>query len=110
MYLAGRDLEIKSVEGTRRTECLDQSRDRDCRFHAVHTTLVHEVVKLNNHLVESRRHVPRKRPDTRDPVEVRHFIERLSLMFVEMGFPPMPARVWATMMCADEDVLTPGDL
>jgi DNA-binding transcriptional regulator GbsR (MarR family) len=54
--------------------------------------------------------VPRNRAAVRNPVEVRHFIERLSLLLVNMGLPPMPARVWATMMCADEDTLTPGDL
>jgi DNA-binding transcriptional regulator GbsR (MarR family) len=54
--------------------------------------------------------VPRNRTAARDPVEVRHFIERLSLLLVDMGLPPMPARVWATCMSADEDALTPGDL
>ena len=55
------------------------------------------------------RRVPKTRT-ARDPVEVRHFIERLSLLLTDMGLPPMPARVWATMMSADEDTLTPGDL
>jgi DNA-binding transcriptional ArsR family regulator len=54
--------------------------------------------------------VPRNRTASRDPAEVRHFIERFSLMLSDMGFPPMPARVWAAMMSADEDALTPGDL
>lgn len=54
--------------------------------------------------------MPKTRTVARDPVEVRQFIERLSLLLSDMGVPPMPARVWATMMSADEDTLTPGDL
>jgi hypothetical protein len=51
-----------------------------------------------------------RRPEPRDAEAVRHFIERLSLVLTGMGFPPMPARVWAAMMSADEDTLTPGEL
>lgn len=46
----------------------------------------------------------------RDATKVREFVEQLALVLTEMGFPPMPARVWAAAMCSDEDTLTPGDL
>ena len=51
---------------------------------------------------------PRRRE--RDVAAVRHFVEQLALVLTEMGFPPMPARVWAAAMCSDEDTVTPSDL
>jgi hypothetical protein len=46
----------------------------------------------------------------RDLARVRHFVEQLALVLGDMGLPPMPARVWAAAMSADEDTVTPGDL
>ncbi|NLE80110.1 MAG: MarR family transcriptional regulator [Rhodococcus sp.] len=45
-----------------------------------------------------------------DPDELRHFVEQLSLVLVAMGFPPMPARVWAAMMADEAETTTPGEL
>lgn len=42
------------------------------------------------------------------PDELRHFIEQMSMVLVSMGFPPMPARVWAAMMADNADTVTPG--
>ena len=35
------------------------------------------------------------------PDESRHYVERLSLVLSDMGFPPMPARVWAALMTSE---------
>ncbi|MFD4366053.1 GbsR/MarR family transcriptional regulator [Rhodococcus sp. NPDC058521] len=45
-----------------------------------------------------------------DPDDLRHFVEQLSMVLVSMGFPPMPARVWAAMMSDQSDTITPGEL
>ena len=44
------------------------------------------------------------------PDESRHYVERLSLVLSDMGFPPMPARVWAALMTSETPSSTPGDL
>ncbi|MFZ2174407.1 MAG: MarR family transcriptional regulator [Rhodococcus sp. (in: high G+C Gram-positive bacteria)] len=46
----------------------------------------------------------------RDAPEVRHFVEQLALSLVKMGFPPMPARVWAFMISHEADTVTPGEI
>lgn len=43
-------------------------------------------------------------------VEVRHFIERLTMVLVGLGMPPMPSRVWVASMLADGDTVTSGEI
>lgn len=47
---------------------------------------------------------------TDHPDESRQLVERLSLVLINMGFPPMPARVWAALMTSNKPSSTPGDL
>lgn len=45
-----------------------------------------------------------------DEREVRHFIERLAMVLITMGFPPMPARVWVATLLAEDDTVTAGEI
>jgi len=46
----------------------------------------------------------------RDEVAVRRFVEHMAMLWADLGFPKMPARVLMTMMAADEDSLTASEL
>ena len=46
----------------------------------------------------------------RDEEKVRVFVENMALFLADWGFPRMPARVLMTLMAADEDRLTAGEL
>jgi hypothetical protein len=46
----------------------------------------------------------------RDEEKVRLFVEHMAMIFENWGFPRMAARVLLTMMAADEESLTAGDL
>jgi predicted transcriptional regulator len=46
----------------------------------------------------------------RDEAAVRRFVEHMAMTLADWGFPRMPARVLVTMMSADEDALTAGQL
>ncbi|WP_020580183.1 GbsR/MarR family transcriptional regulator [Actinopolymorpha alba] len=46
----------------------------------------------------------------RDDEEVRRVVEHMAMTFATWGFPRMPARVLLTLMAADEDSLTAGEL
>lgn len=46
----------------------------------------------------------------RDTQAVRQFIEKLALGLADMGWPRMPARVFAALMVADSGRLTAGEL
>ncbi|MDP4508536.1 GbsR/MarR family transcriptional regulator [Nonomuraea turcica] len=47
---------------------------------------------------------------SRDERAVEQFVESTARMFAEWGFPRMAARVLLTMMCAEDDTLTAGEL
>ncbi|MER6173999.1 MarR family transcriptional regulator [Streptosporangium sp. NPDC001681] len=46
----------------------------------------------------------------RDEEAVRQFVERLSRMLADWGFPPMAGRVLVTLSVAEEDTLSAPDL
>ncbi|MFD2079379.1 MarR family protein [Actinopolymorpha cephalotaxi] len=46
----------------------------------------------------------------RDEEKVRRFVEHMAMVFEDWGFPRMAARVLLTMMAADEETLTAGEL
>jgi predicted transcriptional regulator len=46
----------------------------------------------------------------RDEEQVRVFVESMALLLNDWGFPRMPARVLMTLMAAQEDRLTAGEL
>jgi hypothetical protein len=46
----------------------------------------------------------------RDEQQVRVFVENMAMFLSDWGFPRMPARVLITLMAADEDRLTAGEL
>jgi len=52
---------------------------------------------------------PRPEP-VRDEEAVRHFVERVALLFADWGFPRMAARVLFALMTADEPGLTAPEL
>ncbi len=56
------------------------------------------------------RHVTDRHEPTDHPDESRQLVERLSLVLINMGFPPMAARVWAALMTSNQPSSTPGDL
>ncbi|GAA2755620.1 GbsR/MarR family transcriptional regulator [Actinopolymorpha rutila] len=51
-----------------------------------------------------------ERNEDRDEDKVRRFVEHMAMLFEGWGFPRMAARVLLTMMAADEETLTAGDL
>lgn len=53
---------------------------------------------------------PTERDEHRDEDKVRRFVEHMAMLFEGWGFPRMAARVLLTMMAADEETLTAGDL
>jgi predicted transcriptional regulator len=48
--------------------------------------------------------------DERDEAAVRRFVEHMAMVFADLGFPRMPARVLMAIMSADEDTLTAADI
>jgi hypothetical protein len=46
----------------------------------------------------------------RDEEKVRVFVENMAMFLADWGFPRMPARVLMTLMAADEERLTAGEL
>lgn len=46
----------------------------------------------------------------RDEEQVRVFVENMALFLADWGFPRMPARVLMTLMAADKERLTAGEL
>lgn len=50
------------------------------------------------------------RSDGRDEEGVRHFVERMSMLLADWGFPRMAARVLMVMTVSDEPTLTAGEL
>jgi DNA-binding transcriptional regulator GbsR (MarR family) len=59
---------------------------------------------------DSPRHVDSTQPLQRDAVAVRRFIERFASLLNESGLPPMPARVFVTLLAADSSRLTAAEL
>jgi hypothetical protein len=47
---------------------------------------------------------------TRDEQQVGVFVENMAMFLADWGFPRMPARVLMTLMAADEERLTAGEL
>jgi DNA-binding transcriptional regulator GbsR (MarR family) len=46
----------------------------------------------------------------RDEEAVRRFVEHMAMLWADLGFPKMPARVLMAMMAADENSLTASEL
>jgi DNA-binding transcriptional regulator GbsR (MarR family) len=46
----------------------------------------------------------------RDEEAVRRFVEHMAMLWADLGFPKMPARVLMAMMAADEESLTASEL
>jgi DNA-binding transcriptional regulator GbsR (MarR family) len=49
-------------------------------------------------------------PGERNDTAVRRFVEQMAMIFNDFGFPRMPARVLITLMAAEDDALSAGDL
>jgi DNA-binding transcriptional regulator GbsR (MarR family) len=46
----------------------------------------------------------------RDEAGVRRFVENMAMLWADLGFPKMPARVLMAMMAAEEESLTASEL
>ncbi|MEO5874751.1 MAG: helix-turn-helix domain-containing protein [Streptosporangiaceae bacterium] len=46
----------------------------------------------------------------RDEEGVRRFVEHMAMLWADLGFPKMPARILMAMMAAEQDALTAAEL